>query len=293
MLKKVSLLGICLCLTLLTLRTEAFVRYEDKKPQQARDVKITGFIDYAPFGATETPYDTYRGSFTSVFRTMIDKIQKENNLKVAYHLSSGSYEDMVQKVRRGEIDILLGAYHDTELYRGIELIFPSIITNPVTVFMLPNRINEVKTTTDLKQLKGVRLADEIYSDFVEQQINEYSIEKVNTPYELFEKLFTKKADYILISQYKGLIEAYKLGLREQISMAHQSLWNIPLFVGVSKLSKYRKLLTQKLTHYAKDSKNTDILRERLIEIVTEAEKKHQGIVPPTFGLETLEETPEQ
>ena len=36
-------------------RAEAFVRYEDKHPQKVRDIRITGFIDYAPFGYTEHP----------------------------------------------------------------------------------------------------------------------------------------------------------------------------------------------------------------------------------------------
>ena len=98
-------------------------------------------------------------------------------------------------------------------------------------------------------------------------------------------IITKKADYILISQYYGLIEASKLGLRGQISVAKQTLWQIPMFVGISKLSRERKMLTQKLTRYLEKPENQEIIKQNLIRLVNEAEINAQGIVPPTFGLE--------
>ncbi len=284
----------CLCAIVLSLNAHAFVRYTEKVQTKLRDVNITGFVDYAPFGAVEHPGEPLLGRFDSIWKPMILQIQKENNLKISYDLKQKYYENLVQKVRRGEIDLILGAYHETELYRGLELIFPSIINNPVTVFMLPNRISDVKSTDDLKKLKGVRLEKEVYSDFVEQQLQEYNIEKIDTPYNLFEKLFTKQADYILISQYAGLIEAYKLGLREQISISKQALWNIPLFIGISKISPHRKLLAQKLTHYAKEQKNRDAIKELLIKTINDIGKKYEGVVPPTFVTDTpTEETSEQ
>jgi len=289
MLKKTFYLALCTAILSFALNAQAFVRYTEKLQTKLRDVKITGFIDYAPFGAVEHPGEDLIGRFHSIWQPMISQIQKENNLKISYDLKQKRYDDLVQKVRSGKIDVILGAYHETELYRGLEFIFPSIITNPITVFMLPNRINEVKSTEDLKKLKGVRLQREVFSDFVEQQLQEYNIEKVDTSYALFEKLFTKQADYILISQYAGLIEAYKLGLREQISISKQALWNIPLFIGISKVSPHRKLLAQKLTHYAKEQKNQEALKDLLIKTITDFGKEHDGVVPPTFVTDNVEE----
>lgn len=263
----------------------AFVRYEDKHPKKVREVRITGFLDYAPFGYTEHPDEKLFGKFFTVFQPMIDTVQQENNLKILYELSKRNFPAQVQDVRRGEIDVVLGAYHQTEMFRGLELIYPAALINPVTVFMLPNRIDEVNSTADLKKLKGVRTSKEIYSDFVEEQLKEYNIETVDNSYDLFERLFTKKADYILISQYYGLIEASKLGLRSQISVAKQTLWQIPMFIGVSKLSRERKMISQKLTRYLEEPENQKIIRQNLIRLIDEAEASAQGIVPPTFGLE--------
>lgn len=266
----------------------AFVRYEDKHPKKVREVRITGFLDYAPFGYTEHPEEKLYGKFFTVFQPMIDTVQQENNLKIFYELSKRNFPAQVQEVRRGDIDVVLGAYHQTELFRGLELIYPAALINPVTVFMLPTRIDEVKSVADLKKLKGVRTSQEVYSDFVEQQLKEYNIETVDNSYDLFERLFTKKADYILISQYYGLIEASKLGLRSQISVARQTLWQIPMFIGVSKLSKERKMISQKLTRYLEDPKNQEIIKQNLIRIVDQAEADAQGVVPPTFGLENAD-----
>ncbi len=263
----------------------AFVRYEDKHPKKVREVRITGFLDYAPFGYTEHPDEKLFGKFFTVFQPMIDTVQQENNLKILYELSKRNFPAQVQDVRRGEIDVVLGAYHQTEMFRGLELIYPAALINPVTVFMLPNRIDEVNSTADLKKLKGVRTSKEIYSDFVEEQLKEYNIETVDNSYDLFERLFTKKADYILISQYYGLIEASKLGLRSQISVAKQTLWQIPMFIGVSKLSRERKMISQKLTRYLEEPENQKIIQQNLIRLIDEAEASAQGIVPPTFGLE--------
>ena len=151
--------------------------------------------------------------------------------------------------------------------------------------MLPDRIVVVCSVSDLKKLRGVRSSKEVYSDFVEQQLKGYNFEVVDNSYDLFERLFTRKADYILISQYYGLIEASKLGLRNQISVAKQTLWQVPMFIGVSKLSRERKMLSQKLTRYLENPKNQEILKQNIIRLVNEAEINAQGIVPPTFGLE--------
>lgn len=284
--KKLIISCMMLTLTLLWAAAgSAFVRYEDKHPKKVREVRITGFLDYAPFGYTEHPDELLYGKFFTVFQPMIDTLKKENNLKIMYELSKRDFPAQVQEARQGNIDIVLGAYHETELFRGLELIYPAALINPITIFMLPDRIDEVSSVSDLKKLRGVRSSKEVYSDFVEQQLKGYNFEVVDNSYDLFERLFTRKADYILISQYYGLIEASKLGLRNQISVAKQTLWQVPMFIGVSKLSRERKMLSQKLTRYLENPKNQEILKQNIIRLVNEAEINAQGIVPPTFGLE--------
>ena len=73
--------------------------------------------------------------------------------------------------------------------------------------------------------------------------------------EAFEKLFTREADYIITSYYSGMVEAIKLGLLQQIAPAKQTLWKIPMFIGVGKASIYRDKLSKRITKYLTDEKN--------------------------------------
>ena len=290
--KKVLISVMMLALVLLwTAAVSAFVRYEDKHPKKQSDVTLTGYTDYAPFGQVEFPGEAIIGKFKTFMQPMLDTLAQENKIRYRQNFDKQNYPAQIQQVRRGEIDVALGVYHETETFRGLELVYPAVLINPVTVFMLPQRIDEVKSTDDLKKLKGVRTSKETYSDFVEQQLAAYNIETVDNSYDLFERLFTRKADYILISQFYGLIEASKLGLRNQISIAKQTLWQIPMFIGISKLSRHRKLLAQKFTRYLENPQNRELLKQNLIKFVEQAEIDSQGVVPPTFGMELPADKP--
>ncbi len=263
----------------------AFVKYEEKIAKRlVREVKVTGFLDFIPYGYNITNPQG-RQEYHTVFSPLLEIFKKDNNLQLTYKTRKKTYDDFVQDVRRGDVDVLLGAYYNTEKYHGLELIYPAIISSPLTVFVLPNRVNDIKEIDDLKNLKGVRLADEPLNDFVKEQIAQYNIETVDKPYDLFERLFTKKVDYILVNHYRGLIEAAKIGLKNQISVAKQTIWNMPMFLAVSKFAKDRKMITKQLTTYCKNEKIKQQVLDNLNSIVTDIEKQYSGVVPPTFGLE--------
>ncbi|MBE6452349.1 MAG: hypothetical protein E7012_02530 [Alphaproteobacteria bacterium] len=246
-----------------------------RKPMFA-DAALTGFAEYPPFGYVK------KKSFHTVFRPMINDLIKEKKLLLDSEKTNPNLEKITNAVRQGNLDIFLGAYHETEIFGGIELIYPAVLTNPITIFMLPARINDVKNINDLQKLKGARHASEYFSDFVEEKLQAFNVEKVNTSYELFEKLFTHQIDYIVASQYFGLIEASKLGLRGQISVAKQALWQIPMFIGISQLSRHRQALHNIFTEYLRNPENIEKIRKNVIDLVNQAEADAIGIVPPDF-----------
>ena len=272
-------------LTVLVHNALAFVRYEDKHPKKVTELHMTGYINYAPFGWVDNPDGVVYGQFHTVFQPMIDTFIKEANIKMHYDLQQKTFDDLTQKVRQGDIDFMVGAYYQTEMFKGLHLLYPAAMHNPITVFMLPNRINEVKTTDDLKKLKGVRYTGEYFSDFVEKKVAELNPMEVDTIYQMFEKLFTKEADYIISSYYFGMLEAIRLGLKKQIAPAKEALWNIPVFVGVSKTSRNRELISKRLTKYLNETQNTDMLKRNIQNVINDFEKKYEGVVPPTFGLD--------
>ncbi len=271
----------------LVIKPAAAIKIIDNEvPTKYTDIKVTGFYNYPPFGETTDPESEGRYDYTGVFNQFIsDFAAQSGDFKLKYVMWYETYPQAVRKVRSGNIDMILGIYHETQLYRGLEYVYPAIIDNPITIFMLPQNIEKVKTLDDLKKLKGARSGREFYSDYVSEQMAAYQLEVVDSSYELFEKLFTGKIDYIMISQYFGLIEASKLGLRDKIGISRQVVWKMPLFIGVSKISPYRKFLVQRLTRFSEDAVNQEKIRQKLIDLVVQAEKESRGIVPPAYALE--------
>lgn len=267
----------------------AFVRYEEKKPENFYSVKMTGYADYAPFGYIDNPR-RMSGSFHTIFQPLLDALVKDTEVKIQYVPYSPDVDSWAQQIREGKIDFMIGAYNQSEVFKGLYLLYPAPIHNPITVFMLPNRIAEVKSTDDLKKLKGVRNTQEIFSDFVEKQIEPFELIEVDSAYAMFEKLFTRQADYILTSYYYGLYESIKLGLRHQIAPAKQSLWRIPMFVAVSKTSRRKDTLAKRMTRYLNDKKNIELVQQALEQMMSEVEEKYNGVVPPTFGVENMPES---
>ncbi len=284
--KKIITLCLGAAILLATFSTSfALVNYEDRNEMKFKDVKGSGFLEYAPYGFVENPSEIVRGKFTTVWQPLVDELLKDKTIEFKFDLRRRTDKDNIQATKGGKIDIFFGAYNETKLYDGLELIFPSIISNPATIFMLPNRVNDIKEIDDLKKLKGVRLSTEMFTDFVERQLKQYDIETVDTSYDLFERLFTKKVDYILVTQYVGIIESIKLGLRGQVSEARQTLWKMPMFIGISKVSPNRRFLVRLFTQLSTDPKMQEAVRNNLHKIIEDFEKKYEGTVPPTFGLE--------
>ncbi len=265
--------------------SQAFVRYEEKNPKKVTELKMTGYIDYAPFGYVDNPGGIIYGEFHTVFQPMLDTFVKEANLKLQYDVQQKTFDDLAQKVRQGDIDFLVGAYYKTEMFRGLHLIYPAALYNPITVFMLPDRINDIKTTDDLKKYKGVRNTNELFSDFVDKKVAELNPIEVNSSYEMFQKLFTREADYAITSYYYGMLEAIKMGIQYQVSPAKQTIWNIPMFVGVSKTSRHRDMISRYLTRYLNDKNNLDILQQNLQQMIKDFQVQYSGVVPPDFGVE--------
>ena len=260
----------------------SFVRYEEKKPKRQTELKMTGFVNYPPFGWDERYFSENSWGYYTVFTPLLDIFTEDANVELDKKLYANDFDDLVHKVRKGEVDFFIGAYNETEMFRGLHLLYPAVIYNPITVFMLPNRINEVKSTEDLKKLKGVINTNEYFSDFVAKRIAEFKPMEVDSVYKAFEKLYTREADYMITSYYNGMLEAIRLGLKRQIAPAKQSLWNIPMFIGVSKTSRHREMISKRMTKYLSDKNNIKAVEDNMQKIITEFEKRFEGVVPPTF-----------
>ncbi len=246
-------------------------------------INISGFDDYPPFG-----YSRQEGNKTvwhSVMEVIVDNMTKEISKKVNYKTYHQNDATIAEAIANGEIDLFLSAYNQTNRFDKLAMFYPSVFSNPITFFVLPSRMAYIKTTEDLSKLKGVRYSGEIFTDFIENKLSDWNVEKVDSIYEVFEKIFTKQADYFLSSYYFGFIEAVKLGVSRQIAFSKTPLWNIPVFVGVAMKSPYNGAISYHITRYFEDEKVINEIKTRLQKIIEEFETEYSGAVPPAFNVE--------
>ena len=260
--------------------TAQMVELKKEKNRVKEELKVAAFLDYPPFGNYANP--PYRDSFSSIFQPIIDDYAATQNFEVTYVITK-NYSTLVRDVRRGEIDMLLGMYHETAMYMGLEYVFPAAINNPVVVIMLPGRIREVTSRADLKKLRGGMSAQEHISDFAAQELKQYNVKKFEKSIDMYERLFTGQIDYILGSRYFSMIEALKLGVYNKVSFSKQPIWNMPLFIGISKTSIHKKLLSRTFTALMNKPETAKRIEQILINTITQVEKETEGIVPPSFS----------
>ena len=269
-------------LALLTFSATAIEKYEALMPKKDKYIRATGFFDYPPFGAVQYPERKKHGEFYSIYKVPLQNFAKENSLFLSYATEEGTYEESIQKVRRGEVDLVLGMYHESKLYKGIEYIYPAAVSNPVTAMMMPDRVSEIATLKDFEKLKGAISSEEHFSDYVEEQLTRFNIQKEPNAYVLFEKLFTGEVDYVLGSHYYLLAETAKLGITDQVGIAKQTFWNMPLFIGVSKLSVWRKFLIYKLNAFMQNKTTISSFQNELAAYIKKIQDDNKGVVPPPY-----------
>lgn len=253
-------------------------------------ISVVGFADYPPVGYIEQQlkYKDKDDAFIDVYRTVFEGLLDDFAQATGKHIkytneNKNDYGELIRKVRGGQIDMALGVYHETKLYEGLELIFPSLINNPISIIMLPQNAGKIKNLAQLKKLKGAICTKEHLSDFVSEQLKEFNLQYIDTPEKTFEKLYTGEIDYVFASYFFGIIETSKLGLRDKLSFSKQVIWNMPLFLGISKLSPNRNYLVGKLTSYSEKPESKAKMESKLREMIMEFELQNRGVVPPPYS----------
>ena len=148
--------------------------------------------------------------------------------------------------------------------------------------MLPSKMGAVRSVQDLKPLKGAIHSKERFSDYINDKLKDFQIEYVDTSYELYGKLIRGEIDYVLTSIYFGTIETAKLGLRHQVAFSRQSLWTMPVFIGISKASVHREYLSHTLSKMLEKPEIKEKIKKDMEDIVNGVVEKYAGTVPPSF-----------
>ncbi len=259
----------------------AFVDVTKTEQSEGETLNTYSFINYPPFGSIV--YGQTFSQLESVFLEELEKFAKERKYFISPYAVSDNYIDNIRAIRSGEIDLIIGCYYATKMYSGIDFVFPAVISNPIHAVMMPDRINEANTVENLKHLKGIRVKTEIFSDFVENALKEFNLQTVDNLDEAYEKIFVGDADYIIGGYYYMLISAIKSGVRPYVSFSRQPLWNIPVFIGISKMTRVdKKLLMKLLTAWSNSKQVKDNIHKKIQDTINALEVEYEGTVPPMY-----------
>ncbi len=248
------------------------------------DVSVIGLPDYPPFSYYELD-NRSNSIYYSAFLKPIQDIAQRNDFKleISYFMGIPTLENVILDIRSGKSQFFLGAYSNTKMFTGIELVYPAVVSNPIHVITLPETQEKIKSAKDLINLKGVISKTEYLSDFVLRKIKPLKLTYLESPFDTYEKLFTGEADYIIGGLYYNRIMASRYGIEQYLSYSTKPLFKIPVFVALSKLtpqmSLYEKILTQEFNK--PDFGNA--VKKEILRMVEEEITKNQGIVPPAFA----------
>ena len=276
MLKKLLFLSLCLCLCSNSI---AQVNFSKDDTESRKNITASGFIDYPPFGSVLTTRDSM--NYKNIFSEMLEDYAKDYNFNVSYRYRD-KYRKILQSLRAGDIDIMLGVYSGTDDYRGLELIYPAIISNPIVIVTLPKNSAKIKNIDDLGNLKGAIGSFEYLSDYVKSEVKKRNVLFVETPFDLYKKLYTGDVDYILASAYNARIVIAKLGLTGKFSISQNAVWDIPIFLGISKFSPYRDQLRRGLTKISENPDSKVALENLIKKEISQNESLYSGVVAPDF-----------
>jgi len=281
--KLIYLCALFVSINLLIANVYAFVDARKVQGSDGEELRIATFLNNEPFGKVIRQTTLGGGALLDgVFLPELEEFAKANRY-ILVPKSAGDTIADIRAVRAGDIDLLVGMYYATKLYSGIEYIFPAMVNNPVHIAMMPENISKVTSKADLGKLRGVRIKNEVFSDYVEKELKKLNLQTVETPDEAFRQIFVGDADYVLGGYYYLLMESIKLGVRSYISFSQKALWDIPVFIGVSKMSPLdRKTLIKLLTAWSNNKTVKGNVEAAIKKKIDDLQEKYSGTVPPMY-----------
>lgn len=238
-------------------------------------MRVTSFEDYYPVGQMSS------GHYEGILDEFLNDFKNYANFSTeTYH--EGDYITTIRRSIKGRADIILGIYADTSLYADLKYIYPAAFDNPVHLVMLPSNAHKIKKIDDLKELKGAIDSREYWSDFVNNQLSNFKLEKFDNSQELYAKLMSGEIDYIFTTYWYGSIEMMKLGIYDLVTISKKSIWGMPVFIGISKASYEKDYLSHNLTQWLSKPEVTNKIKQRAISILKATEEKYRGTVPLTY-----------
>jgi ABC-type amino acid transport substrate-binding protein len=207
--------------------------------QEKRVAIVSGHWDWAPVMYLSKDGTSIEGSGVNMTRDAFKSIGVDVISK-----NVGSWSDVQEKARTGEIDAIVALYKTKE--REEYLYYSDwYAVDPISLFFKSGKGFVYDRKESLIGKKGVATKGDSYGqemdDFIIQA--NLSILRVDTPEQAFALIKDEKADYFIYSLYAGrkvINESGLSGFEESKEVVSEQLF----YIGVSKKSPYAKYMNE-------------------------------------------------
>ncbi len=195
---------------------------------------ISGHPDWWPFMYKNG--NAIDGIGVDVTKMVLDELNISANSSYV-----GSWDQVQEKAKNGEIDVIVALYKTKEREKYLTFSIP-YANDPVVVFVKSYNKSDYDGKEDLIYKKGVAMVGDSYGqnldDFILQK--NLCLTRVLTPKEAFELVDKNKADYFLYSLWAGkkvINQEHLVGMINSTVLSNQ-----PFYIGFSKKSRYVKYM---------------------------------------------------
>ena len=247
-------------------------------------LEVTGLPDYPPFSRYIQAEQNTAVLESAFLKPMID-VMKKYKMEIYPEKISNAETDvkmLILGVRSGKVKLFIGAYSDTQLYKGLQMIFPASISNPIHLITIPDNQGKISNVADLASLRGVASKTEYFSDFVNRKLQDLNVQFTDTPFEAYRKVILGEADYMIGSMYYNRMMLSHYGLSDFLVYSHNPIFKIPVFIAISKVTPR---LSQYLNAFRAEFSKPEFshaVKQEIIRLIEEEIAKYDGTVPPSF-----------
>lgn len=201
-----------------------------------KPLRVAGFVTNPPLGWVDlvSSYNIPRNNGFSF--KLLEQIAQEEDIKIQ-NTGYLSYQEALAAVKADKADMLLGIYYDPQLLDGLELIFPSYISNPFVALFKKGSERTVKDFSDLADLKGVVRQEElIYPMIFNSLPPDVQMTQVSGARNAFIGLMDGTYDYLLTSLYAAEAEIRRFKLLDDVTIVQTTLTQPEVFFAFGKNS---------------------------------------------------------
>ncbi len=237
-------------------RTRTYLEEEQKQERRqslnknivcgvtGRQLRVGGFVTNPPFGWVNVSQNEWRSFYTNdgfsfqLFEKLADKLGV-----TVKNVGFPSFAEAVLALRKGEIDVLAGAYYDRHVLGvGTKLMFPGYFKNQIIVVFPKGKERTVRSYADLKGQRGVVRQEELIYSLIYQQTKGLSIEQVFGARKAYTMLLKGEADYLITSLYAAEAETRRFKLIDNLVFTDYALIQPELFFVFSANSPCTRMM---------------------------------------------------